>query len=149
MTLLISPLLALMRNQAAASERAGVRCFTINSTNPNEWDGIREKILTGGADLLIVSPERLANRLGLPCVPALAKVVDTPPQKAMENAVFQQNNVIDAFAVSGPLPKGGCWLVDDMVDSRWTFTVAAAALRQAGVEFVVPLALADSSNEGE
>lgn len=93
--------------------------------------------------------ERLANRLGLPCVPALAKVVDTPPQKAMENAVFQQNNVLDAFAVAGTLPKGGCWLVDDMVDSRWTFTVAAATLRQAGVEFVIPLALADSSNEGE
>ena len=61
MTLLISPLIALMRNQVAAADRVGVRCFTINSTNPKEWDGIREKILADAADLLIVSPERLAN----------------------------------------------------------------------------------------
>ena len=61
MTLLISPLIALMRNQVAAADRVGVRCFTINSTNPKEWDGIREKILADTADLLIVSPERLAN----------------------------------------------------------------------------------------
>ena len=61
MTLLISPLLALMRNQVAAAERVGVRCYTINSTNPKEWDDIRVKILSDAADLLIVSPERLAN----------------------------------------------------------------------------------------
>lgn len=73
----------------------------------------------------------------------------TPPQKNMENSAFQQNNVIDVFAVEGAPPDGGCFLVDDMVDSRWTLTVAAAVLRQAGVEFVVPLALADSSNDGE
>lgn len=92
---------------------------------------------------------RLARRLGLPCCPCLTKIADTPPQKNMENSAFQQNNVIDAFAVQGALPKGGCLLVDDMVDSRWTFTVAAAALRQAGADFVIPLALADSSNDGE
>jgi ATP-dependent DNA helicase RecQ len=67
----------------------------------------------------------------------------------MENSAFQQDNVIDAFAVEGNTPDGGCFLVDDMVDSRWTFTVATAVLRQAGAEFVVPLALADSSNDGE
>lgn len=61
MTLLISPLIALMRNQVEAAARVGVRCFTINSTNPKEWDGIRAKILSQAADLLIVSPERLAN----------------------------------------------------------------------------------------
>lgn len=61
MTLLVSPLIALMRNQVAAADRVGVRCFTINSTNPEEWDGIREEILADTADLLIVSPERLAN----------------------------------------------------------------------------------------
>ena len=61
MTLLISPLLALMRNQVAAAERVGVRCYTINSTNPREWEGIKAEILSDSADLLIVSPERLAN----------------------------------------------------------------------------------------
>ena len=92
---------------------------------------------------------RLAARLGLPCWHGLVKTADTPPQKNMENSAFQQNNVIDAFNVEGTPPPGGCLLVDDMVDSRWTFTVATAVLRKAGAEFVVPLALADSSNEGE
>ena len=67
----------------------------------------------------------------------------------MENSAFQQNNVIDAFGIEGTVPGGGCFLVDDMVDSKWTFTVAAAMLRHAGADFVVPLALADSSNDGE
>ena len=93
--------------------------------------------------------DRLANRLGLPCWHGLVKTADTPPQKDMENSAFQQDNVIDAFVVNENPPVGGCILVDDMVDSRWTFTVATAVLRQAGAEFVVPLALADSSNDGE
>lgn len=92
---------------------------------------------------------RLAERLGLGFAPILMKTAETPPQKEMENAVFQQNNVIDAFTVEGILPSGGCFLVDDMVDSKWTFTVAGAVLRQAGADFVIPLALADSSNGGE
>lgn len=92
---------------------------------------------------------RLAERLGLRFAPVLVKIADTRPQKDMENSIFQQNNVIDAFEVKGALPAGGCFLVDDMVDSRWTFTVAGAVLRQAGADFVIPLALADSSNDGE
>ena len=92
---------------------------------------------------------RLASRLGMPCWRGLVKTMDTPPQKDMDNSAFQQNNVINVFAVEGVPPRGGCYLVDDMVDSRWTFTVAAAVLREAGVDFVVPLALADSMNDGE
>lgn len=93
--------------------------------------------------------ERLAKMLNIPCWCGLVKVDDTPPQKKMENSVYQQNNVINVFKVEGSLPRGGCYLVDDMVDSRWTFTVAAAVLRQAGADFVMPIALADSSNGGE
>jgi ATP-dependent DNA helicase RecQ len=93
--------------------------------------------------------ERLARRLGMPCWRGLAKTIETPMQKEMESSAFQQNNVINAFAVKGQPPQGGCFLVDDMVDSRWTLTVASAVLREAGVEFVVPLALADSSYDGE
>lgn len=93
--------------------------------------------------------ERLSCRLNLPCWRGLVKIVDTPRQKNMENSAFQQNNVVDAFDVVGTLPEGGCFLVDDLVDSRWTFTVAAAVLRRAGADFVIPLALADSSNDGE
>lgn len=93
--------------------------------------------------------ERLARLMGIPCWRGLVKKMDTPPQKSMGNSAFQQNNVIEAFVVDGTLPRGGCFLVDDMVDSRWTFTVAAAVLRQAGADFVVPIALTDSSNAGE
>jgi ATP-dependent DNA helicase RecQ len=59
--LLISPLLALMRNQIAAAERMGVRAATINSDNVAEWATIETKIRQGEIDILLVSPERLAN----------------------------------------------------------------------------------------
>ncbi|GAA4818618.1 RecQ family ATP-dependent DNA helicase [Tomitella cavernea] len=60
-TVIVSPLLALMRNQVAAAARAGVRAATINSGNITEWDGIHEQIRAGGVDVLLVSPERLNN----------------------------------------------------------------------------------------
>ncbi|MCW5253389.1 RecQ family ATP-dependent DNA helicase [Streptomyces sp. SHP 1-2] len=58
-TVIISPLLALMRNQVAAAERAGIRARTINSSNPEEWETIRAEVGRGEADVLLVSPERL------------------------------------------------------------------------------------------
>ena len=59
--LLISPLLALMRNQVAAAERMGVRAATINSDNTNEWAEVEAKLAGGEIDILLISPERLAN----------------------------------------------------------------------------------------
>ncbi len=59
--LLISPLLALMRNQIAAAERMGVRAATINSDNTDEWVEVEEKLVRGEIDILLISPERLAN----------------------------------------------------------------------------------------
>lgn len=59
--LLISPLLALMRNQIAAAERMGVRALTIHSENREEWKTIEEKIGRDEVDILLISPERLAN----------------------------------------------------------------------------------------
>lgn len=88
---------------------------------------------------------RLAAKLSLPFVEVLRKTKDTPPQKEMENSAFQQNNLIGAFEVGGAVPSGACLLVDDMVDSKWTFTIAAAILLKAGASAVVPFALADSS----
>ena len=61
-TLLVSPLLALMRNQIEAAERMGVRAATINSANRAEWDEVEEGIEAGRVDLLLISPERLANQ---------------------------------------------------------------------------------------
>jgi ATP-dependent DNA helicase RecQ len=60
-TVIVSPLLALMRNQIAAAERAGIRAVTINSTNMQDWEPIHEAIAAGEVDVLLVSPERLNN----------------------------------------------------------------------------------------
>ncbi len=60
-TVIVSPLLALMRNQVAAAERAGVRAATINSGNVTEWDAIHQQVADGELDVLLVSPERLNN----------------------------------------------------------------------------------------
>ncbi|RUR01890.1 RecQ family ATP-dependent DNA helicase [Labedella endophytica] len=60
-TLLVSPLLALMRDQVAAAERAGVRAVAINSANLHEWDDVRARLAADEIDVLLVSPERLNN----------------------------------------------------------------------------------------
>lgn len=60
-TLIVSPLLALMRNQIEAAERLGIRPVTINSTNRDDWPPLIEKILNNEADAVLISPERLAN----------------------------------------------------------------------------------------
>jgi ATP-dependent DNA helicase RecQ len=60
-TLLISPLLALMRNQIAAADRIGIKAATINSSNTDEWQLVKTDLLAGQIDVLLISPERLAN----------------------------------------------------------------------------------------
>lgn len=60
-TVIVSPLLALMRNQVAAAERAGVTAATINSGNVTEWDDVHARVAAGELDVLLVSPERLNN----------------------------------------------------------------------------------------
>ncbi len=60
-TVIVSPLLALMRNQVSAAQRAGVRAATINSGNVTEWDDIHRQVGAGDLDVLLVSPERLNN----------------------------------------------------------------------------------------
>ena len=59
--LIVSPLLALMRNQIAAAEKLGIRAHTINSTNRDAWDEVRDLLETDAVDLLLISPERLNN----------------------------------------------------------------------------------------
>ncbi|MER5780708.1 RecQ family ATP-dependent DNA helicase [Streptomyces mobaraensis] len=60
-TVIVSPLLALMRNQVEAAARAGIHARTINSANPEEWDTIQAEVAAGEVDVLLVSPERLNN----------------------------------------------------------------------------------------
>ncbi|WP_420111553.1 RecQ family ATP-dependent DNA helicase [Pseudactinotalea sp.] len=60
-TVIVSPLLALMRDQIAAAERAGIRAVTVNSANTTEWSQVYERIASGEVDVLLCSPERLNN----------------------------------------------------------------------------------------
>jgi ATP-dependent DNA helicase RecQ len=60
-TVIVSPLLALMRNQVQAAARAGVRAATINSSNVADWQDVHRAVGTGDLDVLLVSPERLNN----------------------------------------------------------------------------------------
>jgi ATP-dependent DNA helicase RecQ len=60
-TVIVSPLLALMRNQVDAAARAGVRAATINSANTSEWEAVQDSVTSGEVDVLLVSPERLNN----------------------------------------------------------------------------------------
>jgi ATP-dependent DNA helicase RecQ len=58
-TLIVSPLLALMRDQLVAARRMGLSAETLNSTNVEQWAEIEQRVRSGGVDLLLVSPERL------------------------------------------------------------------------------------------
>ena len=60
-TVIVSPLLALMRNQVAAAERAGIHAVTVNSSNVDQWQEVYGGIAGGHVDVLLVSPERLNN----------------------------------------------------------------------------------------
>ena len=87
--------------------------------------------------------ERLAAALGLPFHPCLVKTDDRPEQKSRANSAQQARNVEGSLGFSqNPVLPGPVLLVDDMVDSRWTFTVAASLLRERGCSAVHPFALA-------
>ena len=75
-TLIVSPLLALMRNQIAAAQRLGIRAHTVNSTNRDAWDEISGLLAADAVDLLLISPERLNNpRFRAEMLPAFAASV--------------------------------------------------------------------------
>lgn len=87
--------------------------------------------------------QRLARALQLPFQPCVRKIRTNAPQKEMQNSYQQAHNLDGAFEVQKwPGIHGPVLLVDDTVDSRWTLTVIAALLRQAGSGPVFPLVLA-------
>ncbi|WP_419925686.1 RecQ family ATP-dependent DNA helicase [Candidatus Poriferisocius sp.] len=88
---------------------------------------------------------RIAQKLAIPCHDAVVKIHDTQPQKHMQNSAQQYVNIKDAFRVVPETPLGPVLLVDDIVDSRWTFTVITSLLRSAGIGPVFPFAMADTS----
>lgn len=88
---------------------------------------------------------RLAERLNLPFEPALRKGHETSPQKVLQNATHQARNVRGAFVIAPGVPTGPVLLVDDVVDSGWTFAECACALREGGSGEVYPVALAEAA----
>ncbi|CAN5900098.1 RecQ family ATP-dependent DNA helicase [soil metagenome] len=85
---------------------------------------------------------RLAAALGLPLHPVVTKVAANRPQKEMQNSAQQYRNIAGSFQISDDVPGGPVLLVDDVFDSRWTLTVIAASMRQAGSGPVFPFSLA-------
>ena len=93
-------------------------------------------------DLVPDFAQRLASSLGLPFLPALEQTRLRPEQKSMANSAHQARNLDGSLAVSlDSLPAAPVLLVDDIVGSRWSFTVAAWLLREHGSGEVWPLAL--------
>ena len=88
---------------------------------------------------------RLAEKLNLPFVDCIIKLRENLPQKQMQNSYQQARNLDGVFAVKGQVPNGAVFLLDDMIDSRWTMTVISALLRENGSGLVYPLGLALNS----
>ncbi len=99
-------------------------------------------------DLVPNFAKRLAAALELPFHMVIAKTDERPEQKTMANSTQQARNIDGSLALNGqPVPKGPVLLVDDMVDSRWTLTVSAWLLRQAGSGEVWPMALSQTGHD--
>lgn len=91
---------------------------------------------------------RLATAMDLPFHEVLIKTDERPEQKTMANSTQQARNIDGSLALNGdPVPPGPVLLVDDMVDSCWTLTVAAWLLRSHGSGEVYPLALAQTGHD--
>jgi ATP-dependent DNA helicase RecQ len=99
-------------------------------------------------DLVPNFANRLAVALGLPFHLVIAKTDNRPEQKTMANSTQQARNIDGSLALNGqPIPQGTVILVDDMVDSRWTLTVAAWLLRKNGSGEVWPMALSQTGHD--
>jgi ATP-dependent DNA helicase RecQ len=92
--------------------------------------------------------ERLAVELDLPFISAIKKIRENEPQKMQQNRFRRCENLDGAFDVDEDVPDSAVLLIDDVTDSRWTMTVIAALLREAGSGPVFPFALADTSTTG-
>ncbi len=97
-------------------------------------------------DLVPSFAKRLAKRLGLPYRDALEKSGATEPQKTMENSYYQARNALESFrAIPDAVIPEPVFLIDDMVDSRWSLTACGVILADAGCGPIVPIALAETT----
>lgn len=91
--------------------------------------------------------QRVAKKLGVPFLDVITKPKETKQQKTMENSTMQAKNVCNAFKVVSNINYEKVLLIDDMVDSGWTFTACGALLKQKGAKKVYPYALASTSKK--
>ena len=112
---------------------------------PPEWVTAVPSRTVGA--LVVGFAEALAAELGLPYVACLTTAADARPQAAMQNSVLQLENARATLGIdsAAAVRAGAVLLVDDLVDSRWTMTVAGSLLRAAGSGPVLPFALAQVS----
>ncbi|WP_145539037.1 RecQ family ATP-dependent DNA helicase [Yersinia alsatica] len=89
----------------------------------------------------------LAKRLNLPFHMVLSKAEDRPEQKTMANSTQQARNLDGSLAMTMHPPKGPVLLIDDIVNSRWTLTVASWLLRQNGSGEILPVVLSYTGSE--
>lgn len=88
--------------------------------------------------------QRLANQLSIPYLDVIYKKQETYEQKKCENSYYQCANVMNGFDLKHRI-SGNILIIDDMVDSRWTFTYCAYLLRTNGAGYVYPFALSKTS----
>jgi ATP-dependent DNA helicase RecQ len=107
-----------------------------------EWVTAVPSIRSG--DLVPSFARKLAAALGLPFEETVTRLVDRPPQKSMQNSAHQKSNVRGAFGIIRKPSASPGLLVDDLVDSNWTFTEVGGLLRRAGAGPIYPVALAST-----
>jgi len=96
-------------------------------------------------DLVPSFAKRLADKLGIPFLPIIIKVIETAPQKEQENSFFQCQNLDGVFEINGDVLNEPVLLVDDAIDSGWTLTIASALLRKLGSGIVYPTTLTSTA----
>ncbi len=89
--------------------------------------------------------QRIADRLGIPFHPVLIRSSDAPEQKTMQNESMQARNVLNSLSIKKPLPGGPVLVIDDIIDSGWTLTMAGYLLRKNGSGPVYPFAMAQAT----
>ncbi|MDO4538041.1 MAG: RecQ family ATP-dependent DNA helicase [Coriobacteriales bacterium] len=143
---------------SSAGQRIREEKHSIGSFSPEivakSAEYLRSTIPNAGIDCIVPIPSlrrptlvpdlarNLAKALGVPYVEALMRIRDAVEQKTLLNSAQQEANVRESLALTGePIAAKRILLVDDTVDSRWTLTVAAAMLLDAGAMSVSPFAL--------
>lgn len=89
--------------------------------------------------------KRLAEKLNIPFKPVIVKAKDNEPQKKQENSLHQCHNLDGVFQITGDVENKPVFLIDDAIDSGWTFTIATTLLKNSGAGLVYPVALTSTS----